>query len=756
MVKKKQITIALAGNPNVGKTTIFNAITGARQHVGNWPGVTIEKKVGRRSYKGIEIEVVDLPGTYSLTAYSIDEIIARDFIIEEKPDVVIDIVDATNLERNLYLTTQLMELGARIVIALNMSDLAEERGDKIDTKKMEELLEIPVVKTVASKGKGINKLLDEVLKEAEKEEHHAHTIGYGEYVERKLIDIIRIIEKDSKLSKRYPPRWIGVKLLEGDENILKKIEISPIKEEIEKEIENIDTEKLEAEMADKRYEVISAVLPHVCTRCVERLSPSDMVDRVFTNKYLGIPIFLAMMWGAFELTFTFATPFMDLIDIFFAWLAETVSKGVEPAWLASLIGDGIIGGVGFVLVFIPNIFILFLLLSFLEDSGYLARAAFIMDKLLYKIGLHGRSFIPLLMGFGCNVPAIMATRSIEDRNDRLITIIVNPFMSCGARLPVYVLLAGAFFGREAGTIIFVIYVLGITLAILSAKLLRSTLLKGKPAPFIMELPPYRLPTLKTTTTHMWERGSMYLKKAGTIIFVAAIVIWVISYSNAEGYIEESTKEIENGLVIADGVFEGNGTFKGEGVFTGMILADVEIESGNYTKGEYVEEIKIEEGETIQGNGTFECVEGIPAEFKGNGTYRGRDFVTEESFASDIGRAFEPVTRPLGFDWKMNTALIFGFVAKEVVVGSLGVLYGVGEEENALTDSLRKDENFTPLTAFGLMVFTLIYIPCMAAVGVIRKETGSWAWTLFTVAYGLALAWITVFIIFNVGVAIGYE
>ncbi len=662
------IRVALAGNPNVGKTTIFNALTGAKQHVGNWPGVTVEKKTGSKKYNGYEIQFVDLPGTYSLTAYSIDEVIARDYIVEEKPDVVVHIVDATNLERNLYLTTQLMELGARIVIALNMSDLAENRGDKIDTKKMEKFLEIPVVKTVATKGIGIDQLLDTVIKEAKKGPHHEHMIGYGDDIEEKINQLENILERDITLSKKYPLRWLSIKLLEGDDEALNKIEGSPVVDQVKNILSTINKEEYEAVMADKRYEAIDVIVPQVASRHDEKMTASDMIDRVFTHKYFGIPIFFALMWAAFELTFTFSVPFMDILDSAFAWLAGALADNVKPDWFGSLLGDGIVGGVGFVLVFIPPIFILFLLLAILEDSGYLARAAFIMDRLMTKIGLHGRSFVPMLMGFGCNVPAIMATRTIEDKNDRLTTILVNPFMSCGARLPVYVLFAGAFFGRQAGTVIFSIYVLGIVAAILTAKLLRSTLLKGDPAPFIMELPPYRIPTAKAATIHMWQRGSMYLKKAGTIILLGAIMIWTLA--------------------------------------------------------------------------TFPW---------------GVEYGSEDSYAGKLGKVLEPLVAPLGFDWRIAVALLFGFVAKEIVIGALGVLYGLGEdaEETDISDSVEADPEIFALNSLGLMVFTLLYMPCIATVGIIKKETGSWKWMFFAIAYGIILAWTAAFLIFQVGSGLGY-
>jgi len=664
---RESFRIALSGNPNVGKTTVFNAITGSRQHVGNWPGVTVERITGKKRFKGVDLDIVDLPGTYSLTAYSADEVVARDFIIDERPDVVVQVIDATNMERNLYLTTQLMELGTRVVIALNMADVADARGDTIDTVRMEEFLEIPVVRTVGSKGEGIDELLNVVLAEARLGPHHEHEIGYGEELEKIIADLERILARDSATRSRYPLRWVAVKLLEGDENVLAKLKGRPVEKRVKAFLVKVDQVDTEAVMADKRYEAINAVLPQVCTRCVIRMSPSDMIDRVLTNKYLGIPIFLALMWGAFELTFTVAAPFMSLIDIGLGHLASAIHANVPNAGLASLLADGILGGVGFVLIFMPNIFILFLLLAILEDSGYMSRAAFIMDRLMYKLGLHGKSFIPMLMGFGCNVPAIMATRSIEDRKDRLITILVNPFMSCGARLPVFILFAGAFFGRTAGAAVFSMYVLGILVAVLTAKLLRTTLLKGRPAPFIMELPPYRLPTVRTSVLHMWDHGRMYLKKAGTIILLGAIIMWALATYPA-------------------GVSYGSGS----------------------------------------------------------------------SYAGMIGQVFAPFFAPIGLDWRIAVALVFGFFAKEFVVGSLGVLYGVGDTDSgAITDALRTESGMTPLNAYGAMAFTLLYLPCLATVSVIWKETGSLKWTLWAVLYGIAIAWTIAFAIVRIGTMMGY-
>jgi len=647
---KKTIRIALAGNPNVGKSSLFNAITGAHQHVGNWPGVTVEKKSGNIVHQGYDLEIVDLPGTYSLTAYSADEVVARDYLIDEKPDVVIHVIDATNLERNLYLTTQLLETGVPVVIALNMSDMSEQRGDQISRKMMGEYLEVPVVRTVGSKGEGITELLNAAVHEAETSPHHEHSIGYGDKTEQVIAQLCDILTRDEALTKKSPARWLATRLLEGDENAQEKIAGSSVKPEVDLFFKTIDTGEYEAAMADRRYDIIAAILPQVCTTCVKKMNASDLIDRVVTNRYLGIPIFLALMWGAFELTFAVAAPFTSAINAGIAALGSAVTAGMEPGPVTSFINDGLIGGVGTVLGFVPNIFILLLILAILEDSGYLARAAFVMDRLMFAIGLPGKSFIPMLIGFGCNVPAIMATRTIEDKKDRLITILVNPFMSCGARLPVYVLFAGVFFRQNAGTVIFGLYVLGIVIAILSAKLFRSTILPGKPAPFLMEMPPYRLPTVMTSLIHMWDRGSMYLRKAGGVILLVAIVVWALA-------------------TLPYGV-----------------------------------------------------------------EYGGAD-----SYAGMLGHMLQPLVAPLGFDWKIAVALLFGFMAKEVVVGSLGVLYGVGED--GLGGALLADPSMGAVTALALMVFVLLYLPCMVSMAVIKKETGSWKWTGFSVVYGIVIAYL---------------
>ena len=663
------VRVALVGNPNVGKSVIFNNLTGAHQYVGNWPGVTVEKKEGKCNFDDVEIHITDLPGIYSLTANSIDELIARNFIIEEKPDVVIDIVDGSNIERNLYLTLQLIELGANVVVALNMMDLAKEKSYEIDIKRLEELLGVPIVPTVAPKKEGMTELCEKVATVA-KRKVSATKIRYNSKLEDAISKVASILSSYPTLQK-YNMRWLAIKILEDDGEVIRYVKeisendpvvwdkIEDIKAELNKEFGDVIVA-----MADERYNVISQIVSKAVKRITaeEEVSITDMLDEVLTHKYLGIPIFLAIMWTVFQFTFTVAAPFSDAIDMLFAYMADLARSSLQPEWFASLIADGIISGLGFVLIFVPNIFMMFLALSILEDSGYLARVAFIMDRIMYKLGLHGRSFIPMLLGFGCNVPAIMATRTIENENDRLITILVNPLMSCSARLPVYVLFAAVFFTRIAGTVIFSMYILGIALAILMALLFRKTLFPGKPSPFIMEMPPYLIPTARSVLSHMWLRGSKFLKKAGTFIVSGLILIWAMS---------------------------------------------------NVPYGAPVEETLI-----------------------------GR-----------LGHLLAPIFAPLGWDWRIAVALFFGFIAKEIVVGSLGVLYGIeNPDPTTLYGPLRAA--MTPLSAYALMAFTLIYVPCIATLATIKQETGSIKWTLIALAYELILAYVVALIIISIGSLVG--
>jgi ferrous iron transport protein B len=711
---RQELTIALAGNPNSGKTTVFNNLTGARQHVGNYPGVTVEKKEGFLKYKGYEIKVIDLPGTYSLTAYSLDEIVARNFVIEEKPDIVIDIIDTSNLERNLYLATQFIELGVGLVLAFNMSDLAKKQGLKIDKDKLSELLGCPVVFTIATKNQGMDELLEEVIKLVEgKTKLRKTTIGYGREVEEEIRKIEDILIKDKNLIQKYPSRWLTVKLLENDSEVIRKIKESLYADEILMQIEKsthhlqgIFNDTPEAVIADRRYGFISGACSEATKRTYEvRHTISDKIDKVLISRILGLPIFLGLMWLVFQFTFKLSEPLMGWVEAFQEWLGRFIG-GYLPAGSAiqSLVVDGIVGGVGSVLIFVPIIFLLFLAMASLEDSGYMARAAFIMDKLMHKIGLHGRSFIPMLLGFGCNLPAIMATRTIEDRRDRLVTILVNPFMSCGARLPVYTLFIGAFFPKEiAGNILFSLYFLGIVIAIIMAKALRRFLFKGPATPFVMELPPYRIPTVKGLLFHTWERGRVYLKKAGTIIFVGCLAVWFLSnFPWRPQYSMDYDALIEQA--------QGNE----------KLVAQLENEKA------------------------FEKL--------------------EKSYAGDLGRAIAPVFKPLGFDnWKVAVGLVGGFVAKEIVVGTLGTLHPVSSadgEFQSLRQALQRETRpdgkrmFNPLVAYSLMVFVLLYVPCVASIAVIKRETNSWRWPLFTVFYTTAVAWIVAFIVYQGGRLLG--
>lgn len=710
----KKMTIALAGNPNSGKTTLFNALTGMHQHVGNYPGVTVEKKEGELKYKDYDITVVDLPGTYSLTAHSIDEVVARNFVIEEKPDVVIDIIDSSNLERNLYLATQFMELGVPLVLAFNMSDIASKQGLEIDKVKLSELLGAPIVFTVATKKIGINELLDEVINLVEKKTTLRRiTPVYGKEVEEEIRKIEALLLKDKELIQKYPSRWLVVKLLEGDSEVIKKIKESEYSDQIIKQVEkstahltNILGDAPEAIIADGRYGFISGACSEAVKRNYEvRHTISDRIDKVLINRILGLPIFLGVMWLVFKFTFAASAPLCDWLDKGMGWLGDKIGGLLtEGSAIKSLVVDGIIGGVGSVLSFVPIIFLLFLAMAFLEDSGYMARAAFIMDKLMHKIGLHGRSFIPMLLGFGCNLPAMMATRTIEDRKDRLVTILVNPFMSCGARLPVYTLFIGAFFSEKiAGNVLFSLYLLGIVVAIIMAKIFRRFLLKGPAAPFVMELPPYRVPTIKGLLIHMWERGAVYLKKAGTIIFAGCVLIWFLSN------------------------FPWNPQYSKD--------YDALIEQAKDNKEMVIQLENEKAAEKL-----------------------------EKSYAGKLGRAIAPVFRPLGFDdWKVSVGLVGGFIAKEIVVGTLGTLHSIGkadEESESLRQALQNETRpdgskmFNPLVAYALMVFVLLYIPCVATIAVIKRETNSWRWPIFAAFYTTLVAWLIAFIVYQGGRLLG--
>ena len=673
---EQKLVLALIGNPNSGKTTIFNNLTGARQHVGNWPGVTVEKKEGELLWEGRTIQVVDLPGIYGFGVHSEDAAIARDYILLEKPDVVINIVDATNLVRNLYLTLQLLEMGANVVIALNMYDELRAKGADVDTARLSELLSTPVIPTVATRGQGMKEIISQALEAAKAKGRSPLRIDYGREIEAEISDIERYLSSCPKLAEKFVPRWLAIRILEGDEDLLRVIggfcdldEIKTRREAALNRLESIFGEEIESLIANRRYGFIESVAKEVIRRyqaTEDQASISDKIDRIVTNRYLGIPIFLLTMWMVFQFTFKLGDPLTGLIEGLFERLGELMGAWLEglgaPKLLSSLLVDGVINGVGSVLVFVPNIFLLFLAISILEDSGYMARAAYIMDRFMHAFGLHGKSFIPLLLGFGCNVPAIMATRTLESKRDRLITILIIPLMSCSARLPIYVLFASAFFSSHQGLVTFSLYLLGIILAILMGVIFKSFLFKGESSHFLMELPPYRMPTLKSTFIHMWERGSHFIRKAGTIIFMVTVLVWV--------------------------------------------LANLPI---------------------------------------------GVEYASQESALGRIGSFIAPIFKPAGFSsWEAAVALLFGILAKEVVVSTLGVVYGV--EESGLREAI--SQNWTPLSAYAFMVMSLIYIPCIATIAVIKGETNSWVWAALAVSYSLILGWLVAVIVYQGGLMLG--
>jgi len=662
--------VALAGNPNSGKTTVFNNLTGSHQHVGNWPGVTVEKKEGKFTYQGTEVTVIDLPGTYSLSAYSLDERIARDFLLQETPDVVVVIIDASNLERNLYLLCHLLELATNVVLDLNMMDVVENQGIKVDTSKLSRILNVPVIETVANKGEGMEGLKAAIVTAAENKRPPTFKIDYGKVIEEGITELSEFL-KDKALPRGYTLRWFAVKLLEADPEILENVESLPQAQQIQKAALECSTriEKrlgydLETAVVERRYGLLEGLVRECTERHLgveRRREISDQIDRVVTNKLLGIPIFLGLMWLSFQLVFTVGAPLAGLIDSFFGWLGDTTSGALEaigsPEWFSSLLAEGVISGVWSVLVFLPNILLLFLIIAILEDSGYMARAAFVMDRIMHALGLHGKSFIPMILGFGCNIPGIMATRTLKSEKDRILTILVNPLMSCSARLPIYVLFAGTFFPERQGLVVFSLYLMGIVLAILVARLFKSIFFKHEVAPLIMELPPYRLPQARGVLIHMWERGSLFLKKAGTIIAGGVVLIWLLAYFPLHA-----------------------------------------------------------------------------------------EYASAQSLIGKLGSFFAPLLKPAGFGFpQAAVALIFGILAKEVVVGTLGTLYS--GEGVALKAALL--QHFTPLSAYAFMVMSLIYIPCLAAIATIKRET-NWKWTGLAVGYSLILGWLVAVLIYQIG------
>ena len=741
---KDTLTIALAGNPNAGKTTIYNALTGARQHIGNYPGVTVEKKESMITYNNQQLKIIDLPGTYSLTAYSVEEVVARNVIINEKPDVVVDIIDSSNLERNLYLAVQLMELRIPLVFVFNMKDMAQEMGIKIDVKSLSNLFGVPIIETVGSKGDGVKTILEEAIKVAKNPEIKYPVITYDKVIEKYVNSVEELIKKYSTNIENYNTRWLAVKLLEGDKDVMQTVPSPIVAEEVKRasvEIDEMLGDSPETAIASARYGFISGACQECVTTTVEaRHNMSDAIDSVLVNRVLGIPIFLGLMYLVFQLTFTLGDPFMGWIEQFFGFLGEKASVLITHDLLRSLIVDGIIGGVGGVIVFLPNIIFLFIAIAVLEASGYMARVAFIMDKVMHKIGLHGKSFIPFLIGFGCSVPAIMATRTLDNQRDRILTMLVTPFMSCGARLPIYLLIIPAFFDKNQALVLWVIYLIGIIVAIVVAKILGLTVLKGESAPFVMELPPYRIPTLKGVLMQMWERSWLYLKKAGTIILFVSIVMWALTVFPL--FPAEKAAEYENKLPELEQVVE---TKTAELEKTGyVIMTDENMQQAEEINSKLSNEelLKAEQlvAEIDDANMQIEQINNDLAEAE-----------LENSAAGRIGKFIEPVLKPIGFDWKIGTALIGAFAAKEVFVAQMGIVYSLGEageDSDALREKLR--ENYSALTGFAIMVFALLSAPCMATFAIVKRESNSWKWPILQFFGMTAIAYIITFIIYQAG------
>ena len=721
MSELKKLNIALAGNPNSGKTTIFNAITGARQHVGNWPGVTVEKVEGHKEFEGYDLNMVDLPGTYSITAYSIEEIVTRKYIVHDKPDVVVHVIDAGNLERNLFLTTQLLELDCKLVLALNMSDVLDDRKAKIDLEMLGTLLGAPAVLTIGTSSLGINNLLRTVIQVAEGKHPITRNIDvrYGHEIENHLSRLSQMIRKSCVDVMPGPPRYIAIKLLENDDEVracTEKIgdDTKKLLDEVEKTRDHLFAlykDDPETIFTERRYGFVAGILKEVYFEPpLDRISRSDQIDSVLTHKMLGLPVFFVMIWAMFQLTFTVGAYPMDWIGAGVGLMADFLSANMVDGLSKDLLVNGIINGVGAVLVFIPNIFILFLFISFMEDSGYMARAAFLTDRVMHLLGLHGKAFIPMIMGFGCNAPAIMATRTLESERDRILAIMINPLMSCSARLPVYILIAGAFFPKNAGSMVFSIYLIGLVLAIAMGKLFSKTILPGEAAPFVMELPPYRMPTARSLLIHMWDRGKIFLRKMGGVILFGAVIIWAL------------------------GAFPRNMEFSQD--------YDAQISSlqNQITQTENAESQENSLNKKIKTLSIARETERI-----------------ENSYIGRMGKAIVPVFAPLGFDWRNAVSLVTGFVAKEIVVSTLGVLYQVGEEEDEKSEGLQRaiqKSGMTPLVGFAFMVFVLIYTPCLGTLAAIKRETNSWKWTAFSVGYSLTLAWIVAFVIVQAGRLIG--
>ena len=733
--KGKHINVALVGNPNCGKTTLFNHASNSREHVGNYGGVTIDSKIATFKQGDYTFELIDLPGTYSLSAYSPEEIFVRKHIFGKMPDVVINVVDASNLERNLFLTTQLIDMDIRVVMALNMYDEHLKRGDHFDYNSLGKMIGIPIVPVTSSKGSGIKQLFEKVIdvyEDRDPDLRHVH-IKYEKTIEDSLKILQNIIWENKTLTDKVSSRFYAIKLLEKDKAVHFSLSRWPnykkIDDTTKREISNLENqykEDTETLITETRYGFIAGALKETYKSGIVERNSTKRIDDFITHKLFGFPIFFIAMFIMFFSTFELGKFPMQWLEILISWFSGWLNGVMTDGPLKALLADGIVSGVGSVIVFLPNILILFFFISLMEDTGYMARAAFIMDKVMHKIGLHGKSFIPLIMGFGCNVPAIMATRSIENRNNRLLTILINPFMSCSARLPVYILLIGAFFPKNPGIILFLMYFTGVILAAIVAVILKKIFFRTEEVPFVMELPPYRIPTIKSTLSHMWNKGFMYLKKMGGVILVASIIIWALGYYprnvsytiDYDNVIEETIKQAEREKILVSN-----------------------IETGA------IERLELQKNSKIK---TFQLQQ--QAEHQ------------EKSYIGQIGYFIEPVIKPLGFDWRMGVCLLSGIAAKEIVVSTMAVLYQAGVDSDGTSETLvqrikeirysegerKGDPVFNPLVALTFLIFILVYFPCVAVIAAIKKESGSWKWAIFTIVYTTSLAWVLSFIVYQVG------
>lgn len=718
--KEKVINIALVGNPNSGKTTLFNYASGSRERVGNYSGVTIEAKEAKINHKGYVINIVDLPGTYSITEYTPEELYVRSHLISKKPDIVINVVDASNLERNLFLTTQLIDMNAKVIIALNMYDEMEQKGAKLACNQLGAMLGIPIIPMVAVKGTGVKDLIERIIRVYKNEDPIVKkiNINYGESIENAIAKLSVKIKTLGTHQHDYPVRYLSIKLLEKDKSTIALLNnlagFNEVEELILKESEKLEkeyNEKIETIITNAKYGFIAGALKETYTesKSSEKKKIRNL-DDVLTHKIFGFPIFIFFMWLMFQTTFTVGSYPMDWIDAGVGYIGSLVGNIIPEGALHDLIVDGIIGGVGGVIIFLPNIIILFFFISLMEDTGYMARVSFIMDKLMHKMGLHGKSFIPLIMGFGCNVPAVMATRTLASKKDRILTMLIVPFMSCSARLPVYVLIISAFFLKYQGLVLLSIYFIGIVLAVLVSMLFKHTLFRKQEAPFVMELPPYRIPTLKSTLLHMWHKAVQYLRKMGTVILLASILIWALSYYPRN--INYSTNY------------------------------DAQIEQTSVNSKLTVDEK----------NAAIEKIELLKESER-----------QEKSYIGQMGHFITPVIEPLGFDWKIGVSILTGLAAKEIVVSSMGILYQADieadETSSNLINKLQQQEHtsgelkgqkvFTPLVAYGFMIFVLIYFPCVAVIAGIRKES-DWKWAFFTMGYTTLIAWLAALGIYQIG------